>query len=233
MLAGSPLIEWVWRRAIDTRLFDAVVIATDSDEIAQVARRFGAVVELTSPNHPSGTDRIAEVAGRAAYRRYPVVVNIQGDEPFIGGDQLGPAVSLVSDGEWDIGTAATPILDPDEMIDPSVVKVVLAADGGAMLFSRSPIPFMRDRNPSEADFARGIFLRHIGVYVYRAEALHRWVGLPRSALEEIEQLEQLRPLAAGLRIGVSVVAPAERGVDTFADAHRAESRLRAELLEVR
>lgn len=233
ILAGSPLIEWVWRRANETRLFGAVVIATDSDEIAEAARRFGAAVELTSTEHESGTDRIAEIAEKASYRDYPIVANIQGDEPFIATAQLAPAVALVSEEGWEIGTAATPIADLDELRDSAVVKVVLDEQGGAMLFSRSPIPFLRDREPGEADFARGIFLRHIGVYVYQAEALRRWVNLPRGALEELERLEQLRPLAARLRIGVAVVPPAERGVDTFADAIRAESRLRAELLEVR
>jgi 3-deoxy-manno-octulosonate cytidylyltransferase (CMP-KDO synthetase) len=228
LLAGRPLVEWVWRRVVSADLFAEVVIATDSAEVAEVARGFGARVELTSASHPSGTDRIAEVAQRPAYRDFPTIVNIQGDEPFIAPSQLAPAVELVRDGGWDVGTAATPILAREELYDPSAVKVVVADDGGALYFSRAPIPFMRDAEPTDADYARGTFLRHIGIYAYRADALRRWVQLPPGRLEKIEQLEQLRPLSAGVRIGVALVEPVERGVDTPADAARVENRLRAE-----
>ena len=230
-LAGRTLVEWVWRRVVATDLFAEVVIATDSEEVASEARRFGARIELTSQDHPSGTDRIAEVARRPEYREYDSIVNIQGDEPFVSASQLEPAVALTADG-WDVGTAATPILDPEELHDPAAVKVVLGDDARALYFSRSVIPFIRDAEPGPADFAGGAFLRHLGFYAYRAEALQRWVRLAPGRLERLEQLEQLRPLAAGIRIGVAIVPPMERGVDTPADAARVESRLRAELLEV-
>jgi 3-deoxy-manno-octulosonate cytidylyltransferase (CMP-KDO synthetase) len=231
-LAGRTLVEWVWRRVVATDLFAEVVIATDSDEVASEGRRFGARIELTSPEHPSGTDRIAELTRRPEYRDYDSIVNIQGDEPFVTASQLEPAVALTINAGWDVGTAATPIVDAEELHDPAAVKVVLGDDAGALYFSRSVIPFLRDATPGPADFAAGVFLRHLGIYAYRAEALQRWVRLAPGRLERMEQLEQLRPLAAGIRIGVAVVPPMERGVDTPADAARVESRLRAELLEV-
>jgi 3-deoxy-manno-octulosonate cytidylyltransferase (CMP-KDO synthetase) len=232
-LAGRPLIEWVWRRASGAGLFAEVVIATDSEEVAAVARGFGAVAELTSPDHPSGTDRVAEVVARARYRDYETIVNVQGDEPFIRLEQLAAAAELVRSGGWEVGTAASPIRTLEEWRDPSVVKVVRASDGGALYFSRAPIPFVRDREPTEEDLAGGSFLRHVGIYAYRADALARWVALPVGELERFERLEQLRPLAAGIRIGVAEVDAADIGVDTPADAHAADLRLRTELIQSR
>jgi 3-deoxy-manno-octulosonate cytidylyltransferase (CMP-KDO synthetase) len=226
-LAGRPLVEWVWRRVSACPHFDCVVIATDSDEIAEHARAMGARVELTSPDHPSGTDRVAEVARRLHYRGYPVVVNVQGDEPFVDPSHLGEAIRLVRDHGWEVGTVASPIESLSEWRAASVVKVVRDVNGGALYFSRAPIPSARDGEPTSADLAGGAFLRHIGVYAYQAEALQRWVELPEGALEQLERLEQLRPLAAGIRIGVAVVKSAIGGVDTLEDAERAELRLRA------
>lgn len=227
-LAGRPLIEWVWRRVARAGVFDEVVIATDSEEIATVARGFGARAELTSPEHPSGTDRVAEISRQPDFRGYQTVVNVQGDEPFIRPEHLEQAVRLVSRDGWEVGTVAAPVRFVEEWHDPAVVKVVRSDDGGALYFSRAPIPFQRDRAPDEQDFAEGTFLRHVGIYAYDARALARWVSLPEGRLERIEKLEQLRALAAGLRIGVAVVDAADGGVDTVADAEAAESRLRAE-----
>jgi len=218
-IAGRPLIEWVWRRAVESSVFDDVVIATNSAEVEAAARDFGASVALTRADHPSGTDRVAEVARRTEWRGYPVIVNVQGDEPFVRRGHLDAAVSLVRDGGWEVGTVATPIASAAEWREPSVVKVVRGDDGGALLFTRAPVPHPRDAEP---DFASGAYLRHVGIYAYRREALLRWVALPEGALERIEKLEQLRALAAGLRIGVAVGEPAEGGVDTPADAARAE-----------
>lgn len=226
-LAGRPLIEWVWRRAVDSRIFQQIVVATDSVEIADAARAFGAEVELTSAEHPSGTDRVAEVSRLSRYSDYPVIVNVQGDEPFVAAEHLRAAAALVEGSDWPTGTVATAIRDRAAWLDPTVVKVVRGDDGGALLFTRAPVPHARDRDPSEDDFASGAFLRHIGIYAYRREALERWVSLPEGRLERIERLEQLRPLAAGIRMGVAVVGPAEPGVDTPEDAARADRRLRS------
>lgn len=218
-IAGRPLIEWVWRRAVASGVFDQVVVATDSDEVASVARAFGAQVAMTREDHPSGTDRVAEVARQPEHRGFRVIVNVQGDEPFLRRDHLEAAVSLVRDGGWDVGTVATEIASADEWREPAVVKVVRGDDGRALYFSRAAVPHPRDAEP---DFTTGAYLRHVGLYVYSRDALLRWVSFPEGGLERIEKLEQLRALAAGLKIGVAVGGPAEGGVDTPADAARAE-----------
>jgi 3-deoxy-manno-octulosonate cytidylyltransferase (CMP-KDO synthetase) len=220
-IAGRPLVEWVWRRALALELFDAVVVATDSAEVAAAARAFGAEVAVTSPGHPSGTDRVAEVARHERWRGYGIVVNVQGDEPFLRRDHAAAATQLVRAG-WEVGTVAAPIASEDEWREPSVVKVVRGDGGRALYFSRAPVPFPRDAAP---DFASGLYLRHVGLYAYSAEALQRWVALPEHPLERAEWLEQLRPLAAGMAIGVAVGPPAEGGIDTPADAARAEALL--------
>jgi 3-deoxy-manno-octulosonate cytidylyltransferase (CMP-KDO synthetase) len=207
------------------RCLDAVAIATDSEEVAEAARAFGAVAVMTSPAHPSGTDRVAEVAQAERYAGFPVIVNVQGDEPFVREDHVEEAVRLVRDGGWDVGTVASPLSSVEEWRTPSVVKVVRDDAGGAMLFSRAPVPFARDAEPAPGDLASGPFLRHVGIYAYSREALLRWVALPEGVLERIERLEQLRPLAAGMRIGVARVEAGEGGIDTPADAARAEALL--------
>ncbi|CAN5704137.1 3-deoxy-manno-octulosonate cytidylyltransferase [soil metagenome] len=224
-LAGKPLIEWVWKAVVETKLFTSVVIATESEEIADTVRGFGGEVEMTLASHPSGTDRVAEVSRLPRFSRFEHIVNIQGDEPFISREHLDAAIGLVREGGWEIGTVAAPIDSLESWRDASVVKVVRADDGSALLFSRSTIPFVRDGEPSPDQLASGLFLRHIGIYSYQREALQAWVEMPEGALEGIEKLEQLRPLAAGARIGVAVVAAAQGGVDTPADAKRAERRL--------
>lgn len=224
-LAGRPLVEWVWRRAVSSALFDRVVIATDSPEIVAAAEAFGAAAILTDPAHPSGTDRVAEVASRPDFRGYPIIVNVQGDEPFVLAQHLAPAIDLVQNAGWEVGTAATPIRTLQEWRDPAAVKVVRGDDAAALYFSRAPVPFLRDGQPDAASFRSGAFLRHLGIYVYSSDALQRWVSLPEGELERIERLEQLRPLAAGIRIGVATVEPIEGGVDTPADARAAEQRL--------
>lgn len=226
LLAGRPLIEWVWRRVRDFPILDMVVVATESEEVASACRGFGAVVELTSPSHTSGTDRVAEVAAMPAYRGYDVVINIQGDEPFMGEAEVAASARMVTDG-WDVGTAAAPVETLEAWRNPAVVKVVRRDDGGALYFSRAPIPYLRDREPTPTELASHRILRHVGVYAFEPTALERWVALPPGMLEEYERLEQLRALAAGLSIGVALVDHAEGGVDTIEDARRAEARLLA------
>lgn len=207
-------------------VLDAVVVATDDAGVAEAARDFGAEAVLTDSAHPSGTDRVAEVARMARWSGFPVIVNVQGDEPFLRRDHVEAAVALVAGGPWEIGTVASPVATVDEWREPSVVKVVRDDVGGAMLFSRAPVPWARDAEPTAAELAAGPWLRHVGLYTYRRDALLRWVALPEGELERIERLEQLRPLSAGMRIGVARVTPGERGVDTPADAVRAERLLR-------
>lgn len=224
-LLGRPLIEWVWRRVEAMSVLDRAVIATDSPAVADVCRSLGAPVELTSPDHPSGTDRVAEVADRPEFRGFDFIANVQGDEPLLKEAHLAAAIALVRDEGWQVGTCATPLLDDEARKDPSVVKVARASSGRALYFSRAPIPYKRDGKPEPEELERDPFLRHIGLYAYTRDALADWVALAPSRLEVLEMLEQLRPLEAGLRIGVAVVGAADPGVDTPADAVRMEARL--------
>jgi len=224
VIAGRPLIEWVWRRARSFPVFDALVVATDSEEVASACHRFAADVVLTSPDHESGTERVAEVAARPPFQEFDVVVNVQGDEPFVTAEQVDGAVGMVRAG-WDIGTVAAPVATLEAWRDPSVVKVVRNDRGGALYFSRAPIPHLRGRDPAAAELASDWCLRHIGVYACSRVALARWAALPMGELERWERLEQLRPLAAGLTVGVGVVRASEGGVDTAADLARAGDRL--------
>lgn len=224
-ILGRPLIEWVWRRVANLPSLDHVVVATDSSAVADVCRAMGAPVEITSADHPSGTDRVAEVASREEYRDFDLIANIQGDEPLIEERQLSAAVELVRDQGWEVGTCATPIGEGDARRDPAVVKVVRAASGRALYFSRASVPYKRDGRPTPEELGGEPFLRHVGIYTYTRDALAAWVDLPPSPLEQLEKLEQLRPLEAGLRIGVAVVGTAEPGVDTPADVVRLEERL--------
>ena len=222
LLSGLPLIVRVWQRISQMNVADAVVVATDDDSIAATVREAGAQCVMTSREHNSGTERVAEVAEDPRFRRYDTIVNVQGDEPFIGREAVNGAAQLVAMKKFPLGTAAshasTEILDT-----PSLVKVVVGDDGRAMYFSRAPIPFLRDMADSVRLAERT--LQHIGVYAYSREALRKWVSLPPHPLEEIERLEQLRPLAAGLPIGVAVTkeAPAS-GIDTEDDLSAANAR---------
>jgi 3-deoxy-manno-octulosonate cytidylyltransferase (CMP-KDO synthetase) len=222
LLSGLPLIVRVWQRISQMNVADAVVVATDDESVASAVRAVGAECVMTSEKHTSGTERVAEVSAQPRFRGYDTIVNVQGDEPFIGRGAVKGAAELVSTGKFPLGTAAsrasTEILDT-----PSLVKVVIADDGRAMYFSRAPIPYLRDR--ADAAKLAERTLQHIGVYAYSREALTKWVSLPPHPLEEIERLEQLRPLAAGLPIGVAVTseAPAS-GIDTEEDLERANAR---------
>jgi 3-deoxy-manno-octulosonate cytidylyltransferase (CMP-KDO synthetase) len=227
LLGGRPLLEWVWRRVSSFQVLDAVVVATDHPDIVALCRRIGAAVVLTDEGHPSGTDRLAEVARLPRYAGFQILVNLQGDEPLVEESHVVAAVELVQGDEaaWSLGTCATPIRDPELLADPSVVKAVRAEDGRALYFSRAPVPFLRDGPPDHDSLSRPPFLRHLGLYVYRREALLAWVALPPSPLEQVERLEQLRALEAGLPMGIAVVERAAGGVDTTRDLRIMEELL--------
>jgi 3-deoxy-manno-octulosonate cytidylyltransferase (CMP-KDO synthetase) len=219
ILADLPLVIRVWERVLSLDAVDRCLIATDSDEVAEVANEYGAEVVVTSDDHPSGTDRIAEVALRREYADYDVIVNVQGDEPFVPRSAITGAVRLITSGRFSLGTAAVRA-DARVLRDPNVVKVVAAADGRAMYFSRAPIPFLRDEE--DAAMQRPLIWQHIGVYAYQSTALQHWVSLPSAPLEEVERLEQLRPLFAGIPMGVSLIdEPVMPGIDTEEDLERA------------
>jgi 3-deoxy-manno-octulosonate cytidylyltransferase (CMP-KDO synthetase) len=222
LLGGAPLVAQVWRRVSALDGIARCVVATDSEDVRDVLAREGAECALTSPNHPSGTNRVAEVAGRDAYRQYDIVVNVQGDEPFIAADAIHGATEMVSSGRFELGTASAPAT-ASILQTPHVVKVVAADDGRALYFSRAAIPYLRDE--TDAAVQATAVRQHIGVYAYHRDALARWVALPEHRLERIERLEQLRPLAAGMSMGVAATADvAPPGVDTEEDLAHANAR---------
>jgi 3-deoxy-manno-octulosonate cytidylyltransferase (CMP-KDO synthetase) len=223
LLAGRPLIVRVWERVSAMNVADRCVIATDSEEVAAAARDNGAEAVLTSPQHTSGTDRVAEAAAQPQFSAFNTILNVQGDEPFISADAVRAALGMVSRA-FSIGTAAV-LATPAVLAEASVVKVVAADDGRALYFSRASIPFLREpKDAAEAALLRERVWQHIGVYAYTREALNRWVALPAHPLERIERLEQLRPLAAGWAIGVGLVrGPLRRGIDTENDLAQANS----------
>jgi len=221
-LAGEPLVVRVWRRVEKMGIADRVVVATDHSDVAIVARAAGADVVMTSPDCPSGTGRVAEVAASPEFASYDAFVNVQGDEPFISAAFIRAAADVVRSGRFTLGTVAAPA--SDEIFDrPSVVKVVTGTDGRALYFSRAPIPFLRDG--ADAPLRHPLTLQHIGVYSYTRGALAQWMALPPHPLEDIERLEQLRPLAHGMNMGVAVIhEPAECGIDTEEDLRAANER---------
>jgi 3-deoxy-manno-octulosonate cytidylyltransferase (CMP-KDO synthetase) len=222
LIGGVPLVVRVWERVSSIGVADQVVVATDSDEIASTVRAAGGCAALTSPAHPSGTDRVAEVASQRAYEGYDAFINVQGDEPFVSDAAVRGAAEIVTSGRFPLGTAAAHAGD-DVLAMPQVVKVIAADDGRALYFSRAPIPWLRE--PDEASLRAGIIRQHIGVYTYTRDALAAWVALPPHPLERIERLEQLRPLAAGFAMGVAVVSELPAGgVDTEDDLERANVR---------
>jgi 3-deoxy-manno-octulosonate cytidylyltransferase (CMP-KDO synthetase) len=222
LLAGEPLITRVIERVLDHGLMTELVIATDSSRVAEVVARSSVRAVLTGESHQTGTERVAEVAARPEFSGFDVIVNIQGDEPFISREAIAGSLARVEQGD-DVGTAAAP-LQPALASDPSRVKVVADAGGRALYFSRAVIPFHRD----SSDSADGLYWQHVGIYAYTPAALKRWVGLPPCAAELAERLEQLRALHYGLTIGVArLEEPALPGVDTADDLRRAEAHWHA------
>jgi 3-deoxy-manno-octulosonate cytidylyltransferase (CMP-KDO synthetase) len=215
-LAGRPMVEWVWRAAAGSGLMDPVVVATDSDEVADVCRARGVPVTLTSSTCTSGSDRVREVARQIEADIY---VNIQGDEPTLTPAFFLPLLGLFERPEVQVATLAVrcPAVD---IGNPNAVKVVTALDGKALYFSRATIPHDRDQQ----GFAG--YRKHLGIYAYRKAALERFAELPPGWLESVEKLEQLRLLEAGIDIYVAN-APADTiGVDTEEDLERAETALK-------
>lgn len=221
LIAGKPLIQHVVEQCRQAAALSEVVVATDDDRIAATARAF-CRVELTGANHPSGTDRIAEVANRL---ECDAVVNIQGDEPLIDPAVVDAVAGALAHHE--MTTAATRIQDPGEYENPNVVKVVVNAAGRALYFSRRTIPYLRDaaNRPAAEQLAAFPFLKHLGIYGFRRATLGRVVAAPVSPLEQAEKLEQLRALDLGIGIGVVTVDYDSVGVDLPADVARVEAIL--------
>ena len=221
---GKPLIQYVWESAKSSQRLSEVIIAADSEEIRLACEKFGANCVLTG-EHPSGTDRVAEVLTKQGFSA-DLVVNIQGDEPELDPNSIDMLVEAMSKSpNTEMGTLATPIDSLAMLNDTGCVKVVRSADGKALYFSRAPIPFYRDGEPNDllnptgedAQFRRSPWLLHLGIYAYRPEFLVALTQMPPSSLEQLERLEQLRALEAGASILVEVVHHRSVGIDTAAD----------------
>lgn len=212
MIAGKTLVQRVYERAILAKVPDTVIVATDHTDIENEVNRFGGRVVMTSVDHPTGTDRLAEVA--AHFPEYDIIVNVQGDEPLIDPDVIDRlARDLLDHDDLDMATVATP-LKKEDYDDPSSVKVVVNRKDEALYFSRSLIPYPRH------DFSEPP-LKHVGIYAYRRDFLLAYAKMEQTPLEKTESLEQLRALEMGYKIGVIQVETEDIGIDTEADLQRA------------
>jgi 3-deoxy-manno-octulosonate cytidylyltransferase (CMP-KDO synthetase) len=213
LLADKPMVQHVYERALMARYLRHVIVATDDHRIASAIRRFGGDVRMTRPDHPSGTDRVAEIASSENADLY---VNIQGDEPLIDPEAIDAAVlSVLGDEHVSMGTLKKAISDPEEVSNPNVVKVITALNGDAIYFSRTALPFHREGIPGP-----GAYYKHIGLYVYRRDFLLHYPDLSIGPLETAERLEQLRALESGYRIRVLETDYESLGVDTPEDLDR-------------
>ncbi len=226
MLGRKCIIEWVW--SVAKSLFDDVIVATDDERIAKVVEGFGGVAMMTSSEHRCGTERCAEVARRVG-DGYDIILNIQGDEPFIQREQLSEVVAQFANPDIDIATLAAPIppAESHDIFDPNCVKVTLSDSGRALYFSRSPIPYIRGVEREEWA-SHHTYYRHLGIYAFRREVLQQITQLTPTPLEMAESLEQLRWLQSGYTIGVGLTSSHSIGIDTPEDLERAETMLSQE-----
>lgn len=223
-IGGKPMIQHVYESVAKVSGLNRVLVATDDRQILKVVKGFGGEAILTSRDHVSGTDRLAEVARKI---KAQWIVNVQGDLPFVRSQTISRTLrALMRDHSIPMGTARTPIFHKEELVDPNVVKVVTDSQGFALYFSRAPIPFLRGQNGWNKGDIEIWGHRHIGVYVYRRTFLLRFSRLRPVALERAEGLEQLRALAHGYRIRVIDVDEPSVEVDTPEDLKRAENYLR-------
>lgn len=228
LLGGRPLVLHVAERALQAGARE-VWVATDDERVARALDGSGVQVAMTAADHASGSDRLAECSRIAGWSDETLVVNLQGDEPFAPVAGIRAVASALSASGHPMATLATPITEAEQVFDPNAVKVVVAANGDALYFSRAPLPWHRDGFAHSRDVlpaSDAPFLRHIGIYAYRAGFLRRFTALPPGRLERTESLEQLRALEAGFRISVALTPAAfPPGVDTPEDLERAERYL--------
>ncbi len=229
-IAGEPMIRHVWERACETGA-ETVIIATDDHTIRTHCEQFGARVCMTAQDAQSGTDRVADAVEQLGWADEDVVVNLQGDEPLMPVSAIEDvAEELLNEASADLATLCWPVESGSELVDPDVVKVVIARSGSALYFSRAPIPWNRDHPPGQnaKEKPRAVY-RHVGLYGYRVGVLRRLATEPVCELEEVERLEQLRALWLGLRIQVRIASEMPGpGVDTPEDLERVERIFRSE-----
>jgi len=226
LIGDRPLIEWVWRRARESGAA-SVTIATDDARIVDAARAFGADCRMTSPQHASGTDRIAEVVGTMGLPAEAVIVNLQGDEPMMPAPAIREvAQALASRPHVGIATAIAPISSLAEFLDPSCVKALRTLEGEALYFSRAPVPWPRDEAAGGRPKSFAGAWRHIGIYAYRMRSLLEFASWQPTLLESAEKLEQLRALEHGMRVHLVALSEAPAaGVDTADDLERVRAAL--------
>lgn len=214
---GKPMVQWVHERAVASGA-QGVIVATDDERVANAVNAFGGEVCMTSPNHESGTERLAQVVDLYGFSPKTIIVNVQGDEPMIPSvniKQVANNLAQLDAAQVGMATLAEPICSVQELANPNVVKVVTDKDGLALYFSRSVLPYDRDGDNGTLNYG---YLRHIGIYAYRADFIKQYVSWPASALEQLESLEQLRVLWQGQSIHVAAaVEPPPAGVDTAED----------------
>lgn len=229
MLAGKPVIQRVWEQV--SGVIDAAVVATDDERIAQAVESFGGRAIMTSPDHKSGTDRCWEAYQKQG-EEFDVVINVQGDEPFIAHSQLRAIMACFEDENTDIATLVKPFAEEDGLAaleNPNSPKVVLDNNSCAVYFSRSVIPYLRGVEREEW-LKHHTFYKHIGMYAFRRDVLGEVTSLPQSILEKAESLEQLRWLENGYKIGVGISDVETVGIDTPEDLERAEEFLKSQKL---
>jgi len=215
LLAGKPMVQWVYERASQAELLSEVIVATDDQHIFDAVKKFGGRVVMTRVDHPSGSDRIAEVAATSDAE---IIVNIQGDEPLIKPAAIDLGVKILLDHPAaQVGTLVRPIRDAADLRNPNIVKVALAQDNTALYFSRSAIPFCRGAQTDAEWLQQHTYFKHIGLYIFRREMLLQFVKWPLGVLERVESLEQLRLLEHGVKIHVVVTEYEARSVDTEED----------------
>ncbi|MCX5816382.1 MAG: 3-deoxy-manno-octulosonate cytidylyltransferase [Proteobacteria bacterium] len=234
-IGGKPIIRWVYEKAMESKLKDEVIIATDDERIRDRALAFGAVVAMTSPDCRSGTDRCREaLQGKNA----DIIVNLQGDEPFIRSDMVDMLFDAMAKERLDMATLCSPIIDEEEYTNPNTVKVVLDKSGFALYFSRSPIPYLRGQGfkgprvqgaeqtaPNSKLRTPNSIYKHIGIYAFSRSFLEKYVAMEKGILEEAESLEQLRVLENGYKIKVLLTDYNGFGIDTEEDLKRAQSAI--------
>jgi 3-deoxy-manno-octulosonate cytidylyltransferase (CMP-KDO synthetase) len=224
-LAGKPLVQHTYERTCRASLVHQAVVATDDERVAQALAPYGTPVVMTDPNHPTGTDRIAEVARQ---RDEALIVNVQGDEPLIDPATIDNAIRpLLERPDVVMSTAKHRIARPEDALNPNIVKVVCDATGLALYFSRAPIPHVRDATPGAP--GQQVYWQHIGLYVYRRDFLLQYPALPQTPLEQLEKLEQLRALENGYKIVVVETEYKSIGVDVLADYEHVQKLLEGDL----
>lgn len=208
---GKPIIQWVYEKASKSKLADAVIVATDSEEIFNTVKKFTDNVEMTSKDHKCGSDRIREVAER--HPDFDYIINLQGDEPMITSEILDDVIEKLKSSNAEMSTLIRPIKDMEDLENPNVVKCVIDNFGFALYFSRSKIPFERNKN-------EGDFYGHIGLYGYTRDALFKMTSTSQTQLEKAESLEQLRALQSGMKIITSKINFTPIGIDTKEDLEK-------------